>query len=116
MYAIIIDSAFGSRGSGLGKSIFGGGDRLGWHPRICGPESPQAIFRPDAPKATIRDHLTGGLAMLLLFLVFILLLLISATPLLGLLEIRWSLQFMLALFALFFVAGWVLFICYPLFS
>ena len=54
--------------------------------------------------------------MLLLFLVFILLLVISATPLLGLLEIRWSLQLMLALCALFLVAGWALFICYPLFS
>ena len=54
--------------------------------------------------------------MLLLFSVFVLLLAIAATPLLGCFEIRWSLPFMLGLSAVFLVAGWVLFLCYPLFS
>jgi hypothetical protein len=54
--------------------------------------------------------------MVLLFLVFAVLLLISATPLLGCFEIRWSLPLMIGLFGAFLLAGWALFIFYPLFS
>ncbi len=54
--------------------------------------------------------------MLALFLLFAVLLLISATPLLGCFEISWSLNFMIGLFVAFFVAGWALFIFYPMFS
>ncbi|MDJ1185393.1 hypothetical protein [Roseofilum casamattae] len=52
----------------------------------------------------------------LLFTVFVVLLLISATPLLGSFEVKWTLPFLLWLFGIFFVGGWILFICYPLFS
>ncbi len=52
----------------------------------------------------------------LLFGAFFILLLISATPILGSLEVKGSLTFLLWLFGIFFVGGWVLFICYPLFS
>jgi hypothetical protein len=54
--------------------------------------------------------------MLWLFLIFFVLLAISATPLLGSLNIRWSLEIMVGLFAACFVAGWLIFIFYPLFS
>lgn len=54
--------------------------------------------------------------MVLLFTVFIILLLISASPLLGCYNISWSLPVMLGLFAVVAVAGMVVFICYPLFS
>jgi hypothetical protein len=54
--------------------------------------------------------------MVLLFSVFFILLLLSASPLLGSFNIRWSLEIMIGLFAAFVVAGWVLFLCLPLFS
>ncbi|MBD1940329.1 hypothetical protein [Microcoleus sp. FACHB-68] len=54
--------------------------------------------------------------MFLLFLVFTVLLVISATPLLGLFDLDWSLPLMIGLFVAFFIAGWALFIAYPLFS
>ncbi len=54
--------------------------------------------------------------MVLLFSVFFVLLILSASPLLGCFEIRWSLPIMVGLFAAFVVAGWALFIFYPLFS
>lgn len=54
--------------------------------------------------------------MLLLFSIFIVLLIISASPLLGSFNIPWSLPIMFGLFAILLVAGWVLLIFYPLFS
>lgn len=54
--------------------------------------------------------------MFWLFLTFFVLLLISATPLLGSLNVRGSFEFMIGLFVFFFVAGWILFLCYPLFQ
>ncbi|MBK4732067.1 hypothetical protein JJD41_19645 [Oxynema sp. CENA135] len=56
------------------------------------------------------------MAVFWLFLVFFVLLLISATPLLGSFNIKGSLEFMLILFGIFFVGGWILFLCFPLFS
>ncbi|MEB3826803.1 hypothetical protein [Phormidium sp. CCY1219] len=54
--------------------------------------------------------------MFWLFLAFFVLLLISATPLLGTFNVRWSFEIMIALFGIFFVGGWVLLFCYPLFN
>jgi hypothetical protein len=54
--------------------------------------------------------------MFWLFVIFFALLAISATPLLGLFEVRWSLEILVALFVAFFIAGWALFIFYPVFS
>jgi hypothetical protein len=54
--------------------------------------------------------------MIWLFLIFLVLLVISATPLLGSFNIRWSLEIMIALFAAFFIAGWLIFMFYPQFS
>ena len=48
-------------------------------------------------------------------LIFLLVLGISATPLLGSLNVRWSLELMLGLFAAFFVTSWIILIFYPLF-
>ncbi|WP_367286730.1 hypothetical protein [Laspinema palackyanum] len=52
--------------------------------------------------------------MIWLFSLFFVLLLISATPLLGTLKVRWSFEIMVGLFAFFAVAGWGLFLGYSL--
>lgn len=54
--------------------------------------------------------------MFWLFFVFFIFLAISATPLLGSLEVRWSLEIMIGLFVFFIILGWGLFIFYPAFS
>lgn len=54
--------------------------------------------------------------MFWLFVIFFVLLAISATPLLGLLEVNWSLPLMIGLFGVFIILGWALFIFYPSFS
>lgn len=53
---------------------------------------------------------------ILLFGLLVVLLIISATPLLGSLKVEWSLNLMLGLFAAFFVMGLVVFVCYPMFG
>jgi hypothetical protein len=53
---------------------------------------------------------------MLLFGLLVILLIISATPLLGSLKVEWSLNLMLGLFAAFFVMGLVVFVCYPMFG
>lgn len=52
--------------------------------------------------------------MVWLFSLFFVLLLISATPLLGTLKVKWSFEIMVGLFAFFAVAGWALFLGYAL--
>lgn len=53
--------------------------------------------------------------MVWFILVFLVVLAISATPLLGSLNVRWSLEIMIGLFVTFFVASWIILIVYPLF-
>ncbi|HEY9707545.1 MAG TPA: hypothetical protein V6D48_05015, partial [Oculatellaceae cyanobacterium] len=55
----------------------------------------------------------GDNAMVWFILMFLFVLALSATPLLGSLKVRWSLEVMIGLFAAFFVAGWVILIFYP---
>jgi hypothetical protein len=52
--------------------------------------------------------------MVWFILMFLFVLALSVTPLLGSLNVRWSLQIMIGLFVAFFVAGWVILIFYPL--
>jgi hypothetical protein len=53
--------------------------------------------------------------MLWFILIFLFILALSVTPLLGSLNVRWSLEIMIGLFVAFFVAGWIILITYPLF-
>jgi hypothetical protein len=46
-------------------------------------------------------------------LIFLFILLLSATPLLGSLNVPWSLEIMIGLFAAFFIASWIILIFYP---
>gem|GEM_PF-5629455 len=66
--------------------------------------------------SAFHPKLKGDNSMVWLFLIFLFLLALSASPLLGSLDVRWSLEIMIGLFVAFFIAGWVILICYPLFS
>jgi len=54
--------------------------------------------------------------MLWFILIFLFILLLSASPLLGSLNVRWSLEIMIGLFIAFFVASWIIFMLYPQFG
>jgi hypothetical protein len=54
--------------------------------------------------------------MLWFILLFLLILATSVTPLLGSLNVRWSLEIMIGLFIAFFIASWIILIFYPQFS
>jgi hypothetical protein len=49
-------------------------------------------------------------------LINLLILVTAVTPLLGSFQVKGSLQIMIGLFAAFFVASWIILICYPLFN
>ncbi len=53
--------------------------------------------------------------MVWFILIFLFILALSATPLLGSLNVPWSLEIMIGLFVAFFVTGWLILIFYPLF-
>jgi hypothetical protein len=54
--------------------------------------------------------------MLWFILLFLLILATAVTPLLGSLNVRWSLEIMIGLFVAFFIASWIILIFYPQFS
>ena len=54
--------------------------------------------------------------MVWFILIFLFVLVLSASPLLGSFNVRWSLEIMIGLFVAFFVASWIILICYPLFG
>jgi len=54
--------------------------------------------------------------MLWFILIFLFVLLLSASPLLGSFNVRWSLEIMIGLFIAFFVASWIIFMFYPQFG
>lgn len=47
-------------------------------------------------------------------LLFLFVLVLSASPLLGSLNVRWSLEIIIGLFIAFFVVSWIILISYPL--
>ncbi len=51
--------------------------------------------------------------MIWFILGFLFILVLGSTPLLGSLNIRWSLEIMIGLFVAFFVASWIILIYYP---
>jgi hypothetical protein len=51
--------------------------------------------------------------MVWFILMFLFVLVLSATPLLGSMNVPWSLEIMVGLFVAFLVAGWVILIFYP---
>jgi hypothetical protein len=54
--------------------------------------------------------------MVWFILLFLFILALSVTPLLGSFNVRWSLQIMIGLFVAFFIASWIILIFYPRFS
>jgi uncharacterized membrane protein (DUF485 family) len=54
--------------------------------------------------------------MVWFILVFLFVLILSASPLLGSLNVRWSLEIMIGLFVAFFVVSWIILIFYPQFG
>jgi hypothetical protein len=53
-------------------------------------------------------------AMVWFILLFVFVLVLSASPLLGSFNVRWSLEIIIGLFIAFFVVSWIILISYPL--
>ena len=52
--------------------------------------------------------------MVWFILLFVFVLILSASPLLGSFNVRWSLEIIIGLFIAFFVVSWIILISYPL--